>query len=267
LEEPHAFLKVALPAKVTDRNFRTLPERIEAMSVENAAQDDLDAILQWLKREYEDDGNKLWCNKHWIERAFKSGELWVIRRGGEAVAFQVGDYGADIACVRSNFRGHGLGTALFAASLERSIRDDVNVLFGECSPRESLTFWEKMGFEQYQDPNRPYQITIKRLVWRDFKIPADLPRVKVTIGFYPECALYGADVHQPITTHDLNGGRQSDGTILLPYRVIGLTMDEPRGSDLVTKITVAGVDQCFCKAKHEKAERAGMRRERSGNSF
>src|SRR3546814_7002481 len=92
-----------------------------------------------------------WCNRRIIENALEHGDLWVIRRGVEAVAVQVGDYAADIVSVRKDCRRQGLGDALFAASLQRAMNDNVNVLSIECSPRSSWTFWQRHGFERYGD--------------------------------------------------------------------------------------------------------------------
>src|SRR3546814_5541973 len=70
----------------------------------------------------------LWCNRRIIENALEHGDLWVIRRGVEAVAVQVGDYAADIVSVRKDCRRQGLGDALFAASLQRAMKDRKSVV-------------------------------------------------------------------------------------------------------------------------------------------
>src|SRR5689334_16641279 len=122
------------------------------MSVVKATKRDLTAILTWLKREYEEtDGEGFWCNREIIKRSQAEGDLWVIRRDGAPVAFQVGNYAADIACVRGDVQRQGLGTELFEASLARARRDNVNVLSGQCSPTSSFPFWQRLGFERYNE--------------------------------------------------------------------------------------------------------------------
>jgi GNAT superfamily N-acetyltransferase len=237
------------------------------MDVQKATANDLAAVLGWLEREYaEDDGEGFWCNRSMIARALEDGDLWVIRRDSEAVAFQVGDYAADIVSVRKEFRRQGLGDALFAASLDRATENNVNVLSIECMPRSSWPFWRRHGFERYGDMSEWGKITARRVLTRSFDIPAGLLSADVAISFYPEAATYPRDV-PPISVHQVRGGRLDDGAIMLERRVIGLCSDEPEGKDLAIKIEVDGVLRCFGKAKHDEAEEAGVTRDWKGGAF
>lgn len=237
------------------------------MDVQKATSEDLATVLGWLEREYaEDDGEGFWCNRSMIERALENGDLWVIRRDSEAVAFQVGDYAADIVSVRKEHRRQGLGDALFEASLDRAAEDNVNVLSIECMPRSSWPFWRRHGFERYGDMSEWGKITARRVLLRSFDIPPELPSADVTISFYPEAVIYPRDV-PPISVHQVRGGRLGDGAIMLERRVIGLCSDEPEGKDLAIKIEVDGVLRCFGKAKHDEAEEAGVTRDWKGGAF
>src|SRR3546814_5339544 len=71
----------------------------------------------------------------------------------------------------------------------------------------------------------------------------------------------------PISSHRIRGSRLDDGTIMLERRVIGLCDDEPEGKDLAVKIEVDGEVRCFCKAKYEEAEEAGVTRDWKGGAF
>src|SRR3546814_14545232 len=71
---------------------------------------------------------------------------------------------------------------------------------------------------------------------------------------------YGRGPVPPIASHRIRGSRLDDGTIMLERRVIGLCDDEPEGKDLAVKIEVDGEVRCFCKAKYEEAEEAGVTR-------
>ncbi len=237
------------------------------MEVAKATSADLADILGWLEREYgEDGGEGFWCNREIIRRSLEQGDLWVIRDGGEAVAFQVGDYSAAIANVRKDKQGQGFGTALFESSLARAMRDDVNVLAGECSPRTSLPFWQRHGFERYGDMSEWGIITVRRVLQRDFDLPVGLPRIEVTISFYPEAAAYGEDV-PPFAVHAVTGARRGNGVVLLERRVIGLLDDEPGAGDVVVKIEVDGQERCFCQAKYDDAQEAGVERDWRGGAF
>src|SRR3546814_688279 len=237
------------------------------MDVVKATPTDLAAVLAWLEREYAEDGEGFWCNRRIIENALEHGDLWVIRRGVEAVAVQVGDYAADIVSVRKDCRRQGLGDALFAASLQRAMNDNVNVLSIESSPRSSWTFWQRHGFERYGDLSEWGKITARRILRRSFGLPANLLTADIVIGFYPETATYGRGPVPPIASHRIRGSRLDDGTIMLERRVIGLCDDEPEGKDLAVKIEVDGEVRCFCKAKYEEAEEAGVTRDWKGGAF
>ncbi len=240
-----------------------------ASDVKKARPEDLAVILDWLKREYDEDGSGFWSNRNIITRALEeTDDLWVIRRGQQAVAFQVGDHAADIVSVRKDLRGSGYGTALFEASLQRAMRHEVNVLEGECSPRSSLTYWQGHGFEQYQDRNRPHQVMLRRILPRLYDLPPQAPRVEVIISFYPEEAQYYGRPHvEPVARHHVIGARLADGSIQLERRVLGLSDDEPEGGDLTVKVEVDGEERCFCKAKYEEAAGVGIRRGKSGEFF
>jgi len=225
---------------------------------------DLDWILMWLGKEYHDAGGEgFWCNHGVIQSSFEEGDLWVIRKDGEAIAFQVGSYAADIACIRRAFQRQGFGKALFAASLARAKRDDVNVLWGECSPISSFPFWRGLGFEQYNDPGSP-AILVRRVVGRRFKLPKGRPPSAVQIGFYPEEALYRPGV-AAISQYQPRAVLLEDGLVRLGQRIIGIILGG--GRDLVIRIEVDGIERCFCKAKYDEATSAGVRYDGPGRNF
>ncbi|MGI3903162.1 MAG: hypothetical protein ACRYGP_03425 [Janthinobacterium lividum] len=185
------------------------------------------------------------------------------------MAFQVGTYAADIACVRQDWHRRGLGKILLEASIARAYRDDFNVLMGECSPVTSLPFWLAQGFDRYGDIGEWQPVLVRRVLPRRHELPAGRPLVDVVVGFYPEAVTYGRLAHMlaPIAEHRLRGGLLADGAIQLERRVIGLTDDEPDRKDLAVRIEVDGVERCFGKAKHAGAVAAGVRRGRDYASF
>lgn len=133
----------------------------------------------------------------------------------------------------------------------------MNVLAGECSPQSSLPFWQKHGFERYHDPSGCGKITVRKVLKREYDVPAKLPEVEVMIGFYPEAALHRPDV-SPLEVYHLIGGLDKNGVIKLPQRVIGFAYDEPENGDLVVKIVANGDERCFRKAKYPDAEAVGV---------
>lgn len=240
-----------------DMNFPTKDD------VDAATADDLAAILRWLQREYECDNEGFWCNRDIISKALQDGALYVIRLNGEAVAYQVGMYAADIANVRQDLKCRGYGTALFEASFDRAYRDEVNVLAGQCMPTDSLPFWERCGFQRYPDRHRPNDILVRRFVERTFILPEG-PRIAVEIVFYPEGAVHGVSVG-PVVAHCATGARLDDGSIQLDHRAIGAKVDEPEGRDLVIRIVIDGQPLCQTKAKYDEAKKLGVVED--GDSF
>ncbi len=237
------------------------------LKVEKATPGDVACILDWLKAESDEGGEEsFWCNRDSISASLVDGDLWVIREDEKAIAYQVGSYSPHIVNVRKDKQRQGAGTLLFKASLARAIRDDVNVLTGECAPRSSLPFWEKLGFERYGDQRSGEEIKVRLVLKREFKISPDLPRAEVTIGFYPEAALHRESV-APISVHRLIGARQAGDVVQLERRAVGLTDDEPEGRDLVVRIDIDGVERCFCKAKSREARQAGIEWDQEGQAF
>lgn len=177
----------------------------------------------------------------------------------------MGSYSPEIVCVRKDLQRQGLGTKLFKASLARAHADDVTVLSGECSPRGSLAFWMKHGFRPCDGEPELGPIAVRRVLQKKFVISARFPRVKAAITFFPEAALYEANVVRK--ARNVQGARLHDGSIKLQRRVIGCRHDEPQGRDLVIRIEVDGAEVCFCKAKHEAAVNAGVVEDRVGGAF
>lgn len=235
--------------------------------VDRATNEDLVAILAWLKAEYdEDDGSGFWCNRRIIERSHNEGDdLWVIRHDGSAVSFQVGDYEPVITSTKKTFRGCGYASALLNASVERAHRDNVNVLDIECAPRESWAFWQKRGFERYGDMSDWGKITARMVLKKNFDLPIGQPSVPVVIGYYPEEAKYERGV-RPICESEFESAKLVDGSYQLRTRALGLKDDEAQG-DLVIRIEVDGTEIYFDKAKYEGAKAVGVINDWKGNCF
>lgn len=245
-------------------------ETTTAIEVVEATPEDITCILGWLKREYDEDGDGFWCNANLISDAGKTpGDIWVVRRNGEAVAFQLGRYSASILSVRKDYRKMSLGTALVEASVERAFRDDVNALSVQCQPEESFGFWERMGFVGYGDLEPHNHVMAYRILPRTFKLPFAPSSIEVVIGFYPESAKYGdAKDVLPIAEHQVAGVHADDGSIILNQRVIGLSHYGRRGGgDTVVKVEIDGVPHCFCKAKHESATVLGVQHDSIGSTY
>lgn len=234
------------------------------MDVQKATATDLAEILAWLEDEYQTDGSGFWTNRRIISKSLEDGDLWIIRKGGKAVAFQVGNYAAEIACVQQRFQRKGLGSELYSASLERAINNDVNVLKGECSPSDSLPFWQSKGFKRYG--NTSHQILVRKIIERSLKVPVEASNTTVVIKVFSEDALYSDGV-ELTAVHYVRGGRTTDGLVHLERRIIALNSEVPAGKDVAIDIQVAGKSLCFCKAKRPEAQSFGVHRDRIGDTY
>ena len=229
-----------------------------------ATQADLDAVLHWLKCEYEVDHDGLWSNENIIRDSFKDDHLWVIRRDGMAVALQVGDCSPDIFCVRKDCQKQGLGTALLEALIDRAMLADILVLFGVCSPRTSLPFWEKHGFERYGNMGEVALVNVRLLLpSRSVELPRDLPKVDVVISFYPEAAIHKQANVEPWKVYPVRGARDVHGTVWLEHCVVGLE-DVKRGQCLAVKIEIEGIVRYFGEANCSEANAAGVEKDQHG---
>jgi GNAT superfamily N-acetyltransferase len=245
---------------------RTARRRKTELEIEKATASDLTTVLGWLEREHAEDGDGFWCNRAIIERSLELEDLWVVRKGGEAVAFQVGIYAADIVSVRKDWRRKGLGDALFAASLERARIDGINVLSIECSPRSSWTFWQRHGFVRFGDMREFAKVTARRVLTRTFDVPPELPSAEVVISFILSAPPMAARKRHPSRPTRFGAAAW---TMAPSCSNAGSSAcdDEPEGRDLAVKIEVDGVVRCFSKAKYEEAEESGVVRDWKGGAF
>lgn len=236
----------------------------EAFQVIAGTSEDLAQVLHWLEREYTQDDEGFWCNRSIIERSCERGDFWVIRQGGTAVAFQVGEHSPDIVCVKKDLRKNGFGTALFEAALERSYLDNINVMIGECSPRESFPFWKKHGFVPYGSYGSSGGIPVYRTLPRNLSVPSGLPSVDVEIDFFDEDIKYGKNL-DPIVTFHGEAAQRSNGSVQLAERIICPRLLARK--DVVVRVVVDGKELCFDKAKYDGPELVGVFQGADRNSF
>lgn len=236
------------------------------MTIERATSNDLACILRWLKAEFHREELSFWSSRDSISEAFEEGELWVIREGDDTVAFQVGTYSPLLVIVRGDKQRLGYGKMLVEAASLRASRDGIFALSVECPQGSPIEFWEKLGFKRCGEARMWGQVILRRGIERAIELPDDLPRLDVTIEFYPEAALRCPDV-RPIAVHRLTGGLIDLSDVMLERRVVTFADAVPEGRDVAIRISINGVEICFCKAKHEKAQDHGVQRDASGSAF
>jgi hypothetical protein len=123
-----------------------------------------------------------------------------------------------------------------------------------------------MGFTQYDDPDRPHDIMVRRVLHRSFVLPVDAKQADIEIGFYPERRLYAQmEVIPPVLEYRVVGAHLDDGSIMLDRRVVALASEEPDGKDLVIKVEVDGNEWFLGKAKY--AGDVGVVHDSRGGAF
>jgi hypothetical protein len=152
---------------------------------------------------------------------------------------------------------------LLDAIILRAFRNNVNVLYGECSPVSSLSYWKKHGFTQLT--HRP-RVEVQRILERQLDIPPGLPEVQVEVFVYPESIKWNQIVSH-LFLKKMLGTRMENGTTKLPNRIIVLKNTKPQNGDLVLKLIVDGKELYFDKAKYSEAKMLGVLDDQIGGSF
>lgn len=140
-----------------------------------AAFSHLREIEQWLRTDYQTDGEGFWVNWSVILRSFAQSQLFCAVEGGRTVGFAVwsessGTNGGlvsarvfeiDIVVVKTDQRRRGIGTRIVSALLDSFRRLGGIAVRGQCAPESSISFWrDKIGMCHYpkqsgeRDPTR-----------------------------------------------------------------------------------------------------------------
>lgn len=221
------------------------------VSIRPSGSDSLPPILDWLRREYENDGDGFYGNREIIRRAHEEGALTVLVEDDEVVAFMVGDASSwDILEVRPDRRGSGHGNMLAQHYIEEARRRGVCVLKIQCSPRTSIPFWKKMGFTMFPF-NEETQDRAYLVLDRSFSLPNDRTPVNVSIAFYPESKRWDQKI-EPVIACSPDAVQVSADEIMLSARVICFDPHCGLGLDPVVGIEVNGDTKYLNKIKYEK---------------
>ncbi|RUW47803.1 GNAT family N-acetyltransferase [Mesorhizobium sp. M1A.F.Ca.ET.072.01.1.1] len=164
-----------------------------------AEQKDLDFIESWLQEEEEVYQARLsadawsegfergfWCNIRVIRNSFENGELKVVRVGGKAVAFHLGEFNSPgITEVHPDFRGQGIGTVIVRLVLERANTNEACFLHVECISEKSRRFWSKFGFSPDAGSPNDLYMTLRHTL----PLPRQADRM-LTVSFFDEVGWY-----------------------------------------------------------------------------
>lgn len=109
-----------------------------------------ETVIRWLKFELTEDGG-FYHNRSIIRRAARSDEMRCLCLGRIILAFAVFTKGLrysaiDILEVRPRYRGRGYGGALAVHIIGLLLANGADEIHVECMPRESESFWRRLGF-------------------------------------------------------------------------------------------------------------------------
>lgn len=113
---------------------------------------DLNEIMDWLREEYEINGEGFYCNRNIISSAQKTGTLIAFKIDNRCVGFVVWSelkkfvISIDIFVIHPNYRDKGLGKIFYNYVHEHFRNDSYKVFKLFCEPSSSEGFWEKMNF-------------------------------------------------------------------------------------------------------------------------
>lgn len=207
---------------------------------------DLKQLLVWLKKEYEDQGEGFYCNKHIIEAGHENRLLVCGRREGKPVSFLVWSDSkrvaeVEIMATHPEHRGTGIGSALVQSAFPH-LRDTKGILalHLECTPPTSEPFWRKHGFISFPPTFESHRRGIE--LYRP--LLEELPPVA---GVAAKLEIW----HKP--AHAVHPGEPADATWLMP---LGQTNNFTRAVAILAKpdwkaqLTFPNADTRDGKVKH-----------------
>lgn len=130
--------------------------------VYNPKKDDIEEILNWLKseRDYINYGLGFYNNKNVIIDALNQNRVFTLKINDKNIGLVVWSdiedeiVDIDIFTVHPNFRNQGVGRELYNSIYRYFEGLNYKVLKLYCEPKESESFWKKMGLEKISDDIR-----------------------------------------------------------------------------------------------------------------
>ena len=229
---------------------------MQPVAVRRATSTDLLEIKRWLDEEGK--GSSLGFHNNWnlIEAAHSKRRATVLTLHDYPIGFYTdGTFAPDIFEIHPAHRHEGLGTKL-ARHMLRAWRRRASVLEIECAPTESLTFWQRFGFVEYDKYARGTHAYL--ILERSHRLGMG-PRSKFSVQFYKPNRDWDRTANA-FRIYEGEAELRSDGSFLLPQRAICFHPEHSDGSraNCVMRVEIDG-DLIFeDKVKRERAESLGV---------
>ena len=234
-------------------------------SIGRSRDSDLSAIHTWLTEEQRRGvhGNFL-CNWALTEKAHAERRLVVYFSSEEniPIAYQWGALASPgILQVKYEHRGKGVGTKLVRHLIQRARRRNEDILWIECTPSSSISFWKSMGFTICDNGVNAFQILPRTL-----EVPSIGVEVSLEIRFYPEWRKWKPDT-RPLESFKLIGFETEGHMVLLTERIHFCPFQYPEIRDSVVEIIRNGTLVYLDKLKYHQTDSMGAKRCRNGWYF
>ncbi len=229
---------------------------IKTENIKVAAKIDLNKIEQWLRKEYEKEGQGFFSNKDIVIDNFYKNQLFVYIINNFPVGFITGPFdGPSILNVNKDFQGIGVGTRLFEYILNKAIKNKIDVIKIQCKPETSVGFWEKMGFTIHEKHEHSYGYMI--IEYKNNILSGE--KIKVVINTYSE-----DNDEEVLSTYEPIAFLNKNKSITLAERLFLFekTLFEQFGKDLIVSVVINGEEIYKDKAKREKAKDIGINKSR-----
>lgn len=118
--------------------------------IDNPSPKQLEKLQNWLKEEYEKEGEGFYSNWNIISKSYNKKRLFLGELNEQIIGFVVFSdsethISLDILNIKKEYQGKGCGKS-FYNQVESMFSRTKLAIEGFCSPAESEEFWKKMGF-------------------------------------------------------------------------------------------------------------------------
>jgi GNAT superfamily N-acetyltransferase len=251
-----------IAAMTTDTHADLASISADFPQVRQATDADVEHIHSWLEiQQAADVPGTFLCNWNLTLRVHAEGRLAVYAdpATNSAVGYQWGGLlRPGILEVRADLRGRGIGRTLTQYRLAQAWAQDEDVLYIDCKPSTSISFWQRMGFQLVSASSSGKNYAY-RIVPRPLTLPEGMP-VRVRIEFFAEDRKWTPTL-RPFSAFTPVAVRDEHGDVWLAERVHVFDGGYDRHNtvrDIVARVEIDGKEVFLDKIKYDEALNMGF---------